>query len=204
MEESTPWDPAQSGNNKVGSPFLSLPGEIRLEIYRNILVSEPPEVRFVFDTPGIQLLPAEQFPLNVLETCRQVFEESFHIYYNANTFIFNCVNDLHDFLKRIGPRRRREICSLAADLSQLVGRRAKAVAKLLKQCVNLKYLYIICLPAWPFTRLSQPSLIQLGTLRGLKEVRLPDNLQRDSDGNVRKVDWGGDILRLRDKMMQPR
>ena len=198
------WCPEYSGNKNVESPFLSLPGEIRQEIYRKVLINEPPEVRFVFDTPGNQLLPAEPFPLKVLQTCRQILEEAFYIYYNDNTFIFNCINDLHDFLKRIGPRRRREICSLAADLSKLVGRRGKAVVRLLKQCVNLKNLHIICLPAWPYTGSLRPSLLHLGTLRGLKEVRLPDNLQRDSDGNMKTVAWGGDILRLRDEMMQPR
>ena len=70
--------------------FLSLPPEIRLQIYRYLLLSRP------WITPE---LPARQYPYpysptriypNVLRTCRMIHEEAFNVLFGENVFWFRC------------------------------------------------------------------------------------------------------------------
>lgn len=81
-----------SDQTKPVQPFrlLDLPAEIRLKIYRHHLT-----VHSTLDLhpSNTQLLGAHR--LSLLRTCRQVFEESYRIFYGANVFrIFPTHRDL--------------------------------------------------------------------------------------------------------------
>ena len=66
-----------------GSPFLTLPGELRNRIYRFILVQPPGE--------RVQLrVPSDFTGPGLLTTCKQIRVEAQQIYYSENTFMVTC------------------------------------------------------------------------------------------------------------------
>ena len=123
------------------SVFGRLPGEIRQMIYEYVLVAPPsqpiinirvpileatvPNVAsaegdMVKMTPLTELVePCPVAPLHpkisclaILQTCRQINREAFHIFYASNTFHFTSAPVLIAFLKGIGPVRQAELISL--------------------------------------------------------------------------------------------
>ena len=61
-------------------PFMKLPIELRLEVYRELLRSEDPVYRKKNIWPGNHLHP------NILQTCRQVYDEAKEVLYGENLF----------------------------------------------------------------------------------------------------------------------
>lgn len=177
------------------SSLLALPGEIRNLIYETVL-TDP--VRSVFDYelkygpkvwgdgsvsenyeiqgPPRHLHRPSSTPLRlaILQTCRQIYREAYHIYYACHTFEFRYTEDLRLFLKEVGKRRRREITSLGIDISDMSDMRRPAVVSLLGECVKLRHLQLVCgssLPQYPDSR-HILCLRALGGLRGLERVEI--------------------------------
>ncbi|KAI9707202.1 MAG: hypothetical protein M1836_000162 [Candelina mexicana] len=173
------------------SPLLALPGELRNQIYQFVLTDDNPsvfnyELKYSpkvwpngafspnYETQGIArhlnhpTLPVTRLAL--LQTCRQIYGEAYHIYYATHIFEFRYQEDLRLFLKTIGRKRRREIVSLGLHLDDLDHMRKPPFLPLLKQCVKLQSLRLnfgLC-----NTR-ARNALAALGELRGLREVEFP-------------------------------
>ena len=116
------------------SPFGRLPGEIRQMIYEYVLVvplSQPTAYLRVPDMASAEgnsvtmasetgstesSLLAPTHPKNsyvaILQSCRQIYHEAFHIFYARNSFHFSNAPDLIAFVRGIGPLRRAELTSL--------------------------------------------------------------------------------------------
>ena len=114
------------------SPFGRLPGEVRQMIYECVLVAPSSQPTTYLRVPVMtaplpdmaaaetgstepsQLTPT--YPKNsyvaILQTCRQIYDEAFHIFYARNSFHLPNVPDLIAFVRGIGPLRRAELTSL--------------------------------------------------------------------------------------------
>ena len=77
------------------SPLFSLPTEIRLEVYRNLLVWPPPIRPKGFY--GSRRIVPELEP-SILRTCRQIRDEALPLLYSENVF-FDYVEDHHHYLE---------------------------------------------------------------------------------------------------------
>jgi len=98
-----------------------LPAEIRNQIYQMVLTISSHEmengVSVGISKQGTanQLHEGKVVPpsiLSILQTCRQAYAETYHIFYANNTLHFNNAQDLLGFLVSIGPKRYNEISSL--------------------------------------------------------------------------------------------
>lgn len=198
------------------SPLLALPGEIRNLIYETVL-TDP--VRSVFDYelkygpkvwgdgsvsenyetqgPPRHLHRPSSAPLRlaILQTCRQIYREAYQIYYACHTFEFRYTEDLRLFLKEVGKRRRREITSLGIDISDISDVRRPAVISLLRECVKLRHLQLVCgssFPQYPDSR-HILCLRALGGLRGLERVEIYSGCwlrkPRGVDMKGKSCDW---------------
>ena len=123
------------------SPFGRLPGEIRQMIYESVLVAPPSQPTKYLRVPvttatftgmasaegnsitmasetgsTVRSLLTPTNPKNsyvaILQTCRQIYHEAFHIFYARNSFHFPNAPDLIAFVRGIGPLRRAELTSL--------------------------------------------------------------------------------------------
>lgn len=177
--------------SKPSSPFLALPAEVRNQIYELVLTDENPSVfnyqlyygskiwadgrispkyEFLGKPRHLDFLTPHPTRLALLQTCRQIYGEAYHIYYATHTFEFAYPEDLRLFLKTIGRKRRREIVSLGLSLEDLDHERKPRFLPLLKDCINLRRLRLAIGSFYPSNGLG---LEALGELRGLREVDIP-------------------------------
>ena len=123
------------------SRFGRLPGEIRQMIYECVLVAPPSQpttylrvpvmtatvpdmasaegnsITMVSETGSTETsLLTPMHPKNsyvaILQTCRQIYHEAFHIFYARNSFHLTNAPDLIAFVRGIGSLRRAELKSL--------------------------------------------------------------------------------------------
>ncbi len=111
-----------------------LPGEIRNIIYEHLLVAPPSQTTRYLRVPGAAVIDPNEIQTQgslstptqtskagkpsyvaILQTCRQVNREAYHIFYAKNSFQFTNPPDLIAFLKGIGPLRRAELTSLHVE-----------------------------------------------------------------------------------------
>jgi hypothetical protein len=97
-----PRRPVVSKRKKVS--FLTLPVEIRLEIYDLLLVMR--DNRKGQKTP-FELFPADsdevQMDLDILRTCKQIYDEASPILYSQNIFTTMYAEDITRLILHIGP-----------------------------------------------------------------------------------------------------
>lgn len=99
-------DPATDESQKPFA-FLSLPTEIRLEIYDLLLICRF-DRRTLSDIGGDtsqkELIPScvQGLKPAILQTCKQVYEEAIPILYSRNVFRFNMPAVISSFLTKIG------------------------------------------------------------------------------------------------------
>lgn len=110
----------------------NLPGEIRTLIYEYALIAPPSHVitrngsitQSTDPTIASEEIPLAtltisgrpKLPCNaMLQVCRQICQEAYHIFYARNAFSFATAQELRDFLVQIGPLRRQELRTLHVD-----------------------------------------------------------------------------------------
>ena len=99
--------------------FATLPAELRIKLYRNLLVSkgrllQPNKLinenalkfRFKKDGDRENGLPSPDIDSTFLRCCRRIYEEALPVLYRENTFKFCEANELSNFRsKKILPRK---------------------------------------------------------------------------------------------------
>lgn len=194
------------------SSLFSLPTELRLEIYKQVL----PELENV--TPIVQLnkdsarvitdlgskKPRDAAKLNILRTCRAVHDEAMDLLYSNTTFEFfgkDGTKVLYLFLRSIGQAGRYLI--RAVDVQ--CGNREDAIAfALLASCEKLKSIIIrlpravILFPRPPIWCIDGMSCLL--ALRGLKEV----TYERPDTGPLQMRDETPDAAIIRRELMRPK
>lgn len=82
-------------------PFMKLPAELRLRIYREVLHTEQ---EIIMDPAGIydrdELLPYDLCP-NILQTCRQVHDEAVEVLYGENVFMTEFIDHHNSNASRV-------------------------------------------------------------------------------------------------------
>ena len=126
-------------------PFLNLPPAIRGMVYRYIF----DQSQYHFHSHiGICTMSEAQFAvsgghwpscLSILQTCHQIYQEAFHIFYRYNTLHFLSTDDMKFCLKSMGHARRQEIRSISF---QWIGHDLKGAFRILKTCSGLKKIRI--------------------------------------------------------------
>ena len=118
-----------------------LPGEIRQMVYEYVLVAPPSQLTRYLRVPVLAATDSDVAPAGgmisytasaktpqhapvqharparvsyvaILQTCRQVHREAYHVFYARNAFHFTEAPILIGFLRGIGPLRRAELTSL--------------------------------------------------------------------------------------------
>lgn len=123
-------------------PFLSLPDEIRIIIYRMCLTL--PQQLFLFCKPRRNLNRGTE-ARHLLQVCRQVREEAWPYWYQYNHFRFYGIQPMYDSLTNMGldwPQRLRRITVTYAkqDLLREYGNTFYWPAwRLLRSCESLQY-----------------------------------------------------------------
>ncbi|KAI9724749.1 MAG: hypothetical protein M1812_000024 [Candelaria pacifica] len=134
-----PKCPTYNRNNQ-DSPFLQLPGEIRIAIYRQALVRSTP----IDLWPHVQVEPSDssarrlapqtnyglvrrqvdlmyvrkQMATGILGACRQIYHEAAAIFWSENDFEFTGQGSwfgLYRFLRTIGPHARQYITAVGVE-----------------------------------------------------------------------------------------
>ena len=127
--------------NAQGFPFLKLPTEIRNMIYRLVF---PKGSYHCHHMAGDLQMWDPRYTVNegevpsslaILETCRQIYLEAFHIFYRYNLLHFHTTDDMKFCLKSMGHARRQQVRSVSF-LWQ--GHDPKGAFRMLKTCSNLK------------------------------------------------------------------
>ena len=119
--------------------FLKLPPEIRNRCYEFVFVS-PVYIGSVNTHAGSFHDDAVKWRnLGFARSCRQIYNESGHIFFAQNGFEFYYIRPFLDFLKVIGTERLRMITRLRYNFS---GGRPHAALQYLKSCVNLQLLEV--------------------------------------------------------------
>lgn len=125
--------------------FLSLPQELRDEIYRHLLVSNLPikccPVRYNRDTnnPPMALLPTA-----ILQVCRQIHDEAQNIMLRENTFIIDYRGLTYDY-EGARDLHSQEVLKQASNLHIIVDidvQRMFKVAKFLEFHIRLRSLHL--------------------------------------------------------------
>lgn len=116
-----------------------------------------------------------QSRLALLQTCRQIYNEAWHLYYSTNHFQFTDVSHLLKFQRKLEAKRRRELTSISVmqslQRSYDPGDPLAECLTYLTDCPNLKELNLIL----EFE--DQHCFKILKKLRGLKHVSLHTRLQ---------------------------
>lgn len=99
-----------STNSRLG--FLSLPGELRLSVYRELLLHDHP---LSTEWPGAGYQP---FPA-ILHTCTLIRREAFQVMYGENTFYMDFMHPTHSILKNRQLRDRIQNVEFEANLCDL-------------------------------------------------------------------------------------
>lgn len=102
-DPSDPSAPDSEANPRETRPFLRFPGELREKIYKYTLVRDVP------------VLYQEPRDLAILQTCRQINREAYHIYQTMNKFKIHDTERLPQWLWRIGNQRRQ--CLRSVEIS---------------------------------------------------------------------------------------
>ncbi len=117
--------------------------------------------------------------LALLQTCRTILLEAFHIWYKYNTLNFCHSDDLYDFLVAIGRARANEIRSIRLDLPSSewdYSPKAKYALEGLVKLESLTFIYNDMLSSYiglhSVHNIGYPKIIS--QLRGLKEVKFKD------------------------------
>jgi hypothetical protein len=83
-------------------PFMKLPAELRLRVYREVLQTEDCEQEILMDIS--ELCGDEEFydlHPNILRTCRQVHDEAVEVLYGENIFIINYIDSNNPNTSRV-------------------------------------------------------------------------------------------------------
>lgn len=192
--------------------LLDLPLELRLLVYRHLLVQTEQPV-----TPrSIYHVYAPTYPsLNILLACRRIHDEAYQIFYRDNHFYFWDVKDLHDFLKSLGTKRRRQIRRLGFYWQPWEHRTKDSVKGafiLLSKCIRLTDFELTLAPLHVDTDISTLwGIDRLLVLRGMRRVsikRTSLNNEGSDNGNDEgppRVEWNTPIAnRLKRAWLTPR
>ena len=117
-------------------PFLELPVELRNIIYGHVLTSSKPRRMLHYSA---RRAPTPSSCLALLEVCRQIYEEAFHLFYRENTLKFETTGDLNAFLYHVGYARRQGIRSIEFFWA---GSEPKYAFRMLKTCQRLEKIAI--------------------------------------------------------------
>ncbi|KAI5366350.1 hypothetical protein Slin15195_G078700 [Septoria linicola] len=139
------------------SPFFSLPTEIRLEIYSMIMPKLDKVTAIVPHHADRERITTEaghgkrrsrdMTKLNILLTCRDLYEEALDVLYMNTTYKFGSTKVMYVFLRHIGAHGRR----LLKAVDVICGDREDAIAfALLGSCPKLRIITI---------RLPRPMLL---------------------------------------------
>lgn len=179
-------------------PFMALPPEIRMMVYKEILImdgqiflndcgSRPKASVKSYEPHGIKgssyrkyddINPPVDQPslLEFFTVSRAIYQESCHIYFRHNTFYFDSTKVLAEFLSCIGPDYRRSLHTIKLRFTRKTP--AKAM-KLLAQCVNLRHLTIFIdgeTTQWGSTHLMKiPGKNDLLKIRGINNIELKES-----------------------------
>lgn len=116
MAQSNPTgscDASQDGSTSRGlSPFLSLPAELRVEIYRFALVSSGSIVLSRYPTISLRSCDDKPAGVALLRTCTRIHAEATNVLYGENQF--RCISEIMtcsipDYLPRSSFRHLKEL-----------------------------------------------------------------------------------------------
>ncbi|KAI9716026.1 MAG: hypothetical protein M1812_005660, partial [Candelaria pacifica] len=169
--------PAAPDPQRSVFPFQKLPPELRNRVYRYVFVSD----RYIGgrkDSGRAFFRSARGFlNLNFQLSCRQIRQESAHIFYVENGFEFFYASTLVRFLQRIGKQNRKLIKTLRFNhvYNGFIVRRA---LKLVLTCSNLKDLdirmMVFCFDNGGNTWAAAPILNALRVIKGLQKAQLAE------------------------------
>ncbi|KAA6414623.1 MAG: hypothetical protein FRX48_01373 [Lasallia pustulata] len=165
--QAAPPASSPSGQPEQGDTNLfTLPPELRNRIYELVLradssVTEP--FGPVFDVHGLLVEACNH--LSILSVCRQIYLESFHVFYSKNCLLFSSTECLFHFLSSIGHARRQEITSIMLRW-QAEDPNPKRAFRLLHNCQKLRNLYLKIPSNQP------PGFAALREVRGLECVMI--------------------------------
>lgn len=137
-------------------------------------------------TTQVQAAAPSPRSLALLQTCRTILLEAFHIWYRYNTLNFRHAHDLYDFLVSIGRARANEIRSIRLDLPIREwdnSAKAKYALERLAGLESLTFIYNDTVTKsnnfyYNVNNIPYPKIIS--QLRGLKEVTFKDPEVEDS------------------------
>ena len=146
------------GSCRIPFRFADLPGEIRNQIYRCVLVQSTQPVRLVNNYgPGPRLND-----LAIIFTNRLIYSEAMPIFLSHNTFSIKGRRTEHTWLRRMRPEGRSELRNLTLEVS-VVGRNHDfSLYNALSLCPQLH----LTLKVRP-SRLARASLENKGSLRNM-------------------------------------
>ncbi|KAL9022689.1 MAG: hypothetical protein Q9185_000118 [Variospora sp. 1 TL-2023] len=122
--------------------------------------------------------PTPPSSLAIIETCRTILLEAFHIWYKHNTFNFRRADDLYAFLASISRARAIEVRSIRLDLPprDWADAKAKNALRGLVRLERLVFVYTDLLRVYhardSLKTIGFPKIIS--QLRGLREVTFMD------------------------------
>ena len=121
--QSVPTKNANTGITKDHFPFLSLPLEIRFQIYELALTSSPkiPREHPLSAPRSRQLLATRLLSRELLFANHQIYLEARITFYQQNTFLLVSPNQASRWLARIGPINRAYIRDLRIIINGITG-----------------------------------------------------------------------------------
>lgn len=179
--------PASTAKNRTQLPF---PPEIRRMIYEYVFTSTTPFVRgrctkyqrcrhhhpslnFFVSYPCADIHVASDLAL--LLVSRDIYRETFHMYYALNTVHLCSTERLFKFLTRIGYPRRQQLVSVAFHEFDDYAKRAFQVLRTAKRLEHIKFhLTSYCERNRSYHNL--PGLAALREVRGLSHVELTSSV----------------------------
>ena len=93
--------------NKSGDPFSPVLANASSSgtYFEPTFMNDPDRPHRLFHFPHVR----KPSPLNILLTCRQIYEEAYPVFYNINRFTFRNTGSFAKFLMAIGKARRHEV-----------------------------------------------------------------------------------------------